>query len=385
MADKTKKKILLFTDWYYPAFKAGGPVQSCHNIVKALGDQYLFYVLTSDRDLGDKEPYPDIETGNWVQGKDKEYVCYLFRNAMNPGAVRRILHEIQPDLVYFNSMFSLLYTLIPLWVLQRTRYQGRVLLAPRGMLHAGALARKGIKKNIFLRTFWLSGWPSRLVFHVTDLQEKRDVKRFFPRAKQVILAENIPNIDSLPVINRPKEKGDLALVFISRVHPKKNLLFLLDLLMNTTVVGNIQLDIYGETDDIAYEKQCRQMAARLASNIAVQFKGPLQHHLVFPTLHQYHLFILPTLGENFGHAVFESLSSGTPVLISDKTPWTKLEAAHAGWDLPLCQPEKYREVIAKVLAMTGQEYAIWQSGALDYARQFLQDADPVSKYSKLFQ
>jgi hypothetical protein len=31
--------------------------------------------------------------------------------------------------------------------------------------------------------------------------------------------------------------------------------------------------------------------------------------------------ILPTLGENFGHVIAESLLSNTPVLISDKTPW----------------------------------------------------------------
>ena len=38
------------------------------------------------------------------------------------------------------------------------------------------------------------------------------------------------------------------------------------------------------------------------------------------------VFLLPTGGENFGHAIFEALSCGVPVLISDQTPWRGLEA-----------------------------------------------------------
>ena len=35
-------------------------------------------------------------------------------------------------------------------------------------------------------------------------------------------------------------------------------------------------------------------------------------------------FLLPTGGENFGHAIFEALSCGVPALISDRTPWRDL-------------------------------------------------------------
>jgi glycosyltransferase involved in cell wall biosynthesis len=39
------------------------------------------------------------------------------------------------------------------------------------------------------------------------------------------------------------------------------------------------------------------------------------------TFAQYDLFAFPSRGENFGHVVLESLSVGTPVLVSDRTPW----------------------------------------------------------------
>ena len=50
------------------------------------------------------------------------------------------------------------------------------------------------------------------------------------------------------------------------------------------------------------------------------------------------LFFLPTRGENFGHVIAEALSVGTPVLISDQTPWRKLAAVGLGHDLPLAVP-----------------------------------------------
>jgi glycosyltransferase involved in cell wall biosynthesis len=51
-------------------------------------------------------------------------------------------------------------------------------------------------------------------------------------------------------------------------------------------------------------------------------------------LHKYDLFILPTLNENFGHSIVESLSVGTPVLISDNTPW-RSSASYAINSVPL--------------------------------------------------
>ena len=42
------------------------------------------------------------------------------------------------------------------------------------------------------------------------------------------------------------------------------------------------------------------------------------------TFAQYDGFILPTLGENFGHVIAESLSAGCPVICSQHTPWTEV-------------------------------------------------------------
>jgi glycosyltransferase involved in cell wall biosynthesis len=40
--------------------------------------------------------------------------------------------------------------------------------------------------------------------------------------------------------------------------------------------------------------------------------------------------VFPTLGENFGHVIAESLSASCPVICSDQTPWNDVLAAGGG-------------------------------------------------------
>jgi glycosyltransferase involved in cell wall biosynthesis len=380
-----RKKLLLFTDWYLPGFKAGGPIQSCHNIVKMLGSKYQFYIFTSDRDWGESRPYPDIVLNKWITADHGVQIFYATPDYLKIKNLATAVNTVQPDIIYFNSMFSQYFTLMPLWMLKQTNYRGRIALAPRGMLQAGALMQKNFKKRVFLHLFKLSGWPARIIFHATDEQERKDILKFFPSAKNVQVAENIPNVDKCAAVNRVKLPGVLRMVFISRVHPKKNLHFLLEILKSGSFDGNIWLDVFGLAEDPEYLAVCKRLISAMPENIRVNFAGPLPHAKVFETLRASHLFTLPTLGENFGHAIFEALSSGTPVLISDQTPWKNMEAVSAGWDIPLQNASQYHTVINKALEMDEKEYAQWANGAKTYSENFLVNFDFVSRYTSLFQ
>ena len=351
-------------------------------MVHTLSGEYDFYIITSDRDLGDQVPYPGIPLDQWTTISPHSSVWYAGTGSMSAASLKKLVHEIQPDVVYFNSMFSKAFTLLPLWTLKRMGFKGRRVLAPRGMLQQGAIRRKSFKKNVFLRLFRLSGLADRILFHATDKQEEQDILGFFPGSNTVV-AENIPNVAEGAWAPLSKQPGELRCVFISRIHPKKNLLFLLEILGK--IPGKIILDIYGEADDQKYTEICKQAASYLPGEINVRFKGPLLHQQVFNTLAQYHIFALPTLGENFGHAVFEALSAGKPVLISDQTPWKELGKIKAGWDLPLDSREGFEKALLQMLQMDQHEYNEWSKNAWGYAHRFMISFDYLTKYAKLFQ
>jgi hypothetical protein len=112
-----------------------------------------------------------------------------------------------------------------MWTLIRERFAGRIILAPRGMLHKGALKRKYFKKYIFLRLFRFIGWHKRLLFHATDNQESQDIRHFFTKEAKIVVAENIPSTSQDQWKPKQKEAGELSCVFVYRIHPKICIIF----------------------------------------------------------------------------------------------------------------------------------------------------------------
>ena len=379
-----KKKILILVDWYEPGFKAGGPIQACKNVVSSLKDKYEFFILCSDRDLGDHIPYQGIETDRWINNETSVNIWYASPGFMRKQKLLKLLEEVNPDFVYFNSMYSFKYTLFPLWVLLNNHFKGKIILAPRGMLHKGALKKKYIKKIIFLKLFMLIGWSRKIIFQATDEQERKDLQFFFSGKVNIVLVEDIPTVNERPWLERKKTIGSLRCVFLSRIHPKKNLHYFLNLLKEINHDFEIIFDIYGFEDHPEYSELCRKIASTLPSNIHVRFMGALPFHKVFGALSQYHVFVLPTLGENYGHAIFEALTTGLPVLISDQTPWKNLEQLKVGWDYPLQMKGKFVDAIEQAAGWDQQQYTASSEAAYLYAKEYIQEQGAIAKYRQLF-
>jgi glycosyltransferase involved in cell wall biosynthesis len=134
----------------------------------------------------------------------------------------------------------------------------------------------------------------------------------------------------------------------------------------------VTLHVYGIQEDPTYWTECQRLIAALPANVHLHYKGPLSPDDVITTLASYDAFFLPTLGENFGHAIHEALLAGCPVLVSDRTPWRGLEVARAGFDLPIESPELFRHAIERFAAMPPEEHEAWSRAAralgLRYAR-----------------
>lgn len=314
----------------------------------------------------------------WQKFNSNARIKYLTNN-------KNILDELNKeefDILYLNSMFSPAFTLKPLLYAKRKRILDKIILAPRGMLQAGALKQRTLKKKIFLSFFKLTGIANNIHFHATDEQEKEDILKLFPDAKRITV---IPNIVSKPELQvksqKLKVKSQLRMIYLSVVSSKKNLKYLSEIFAN--IDFEIEFDVYGSIKDKGYWASFTKQIA-VQKNINFNYKGDVPNHLVNETLRKYDFFILPTLGENFGHAIYEALSNGTPVIISDKTPWRNLEESKAGWDIPLSDKHKFIEVLNKCSAMDQAEYEEWSKGAYNYAKKYYEENDVTEKYLEMF-
>lgn len=101
-----RKIVLVFTKYYLPGYRAGGPIKTIANIVQALHDEIDFNVVALDRDVGDKVPYSGVKEGQWTSVEGAK-VCYLSNKNVTYRRLLRLINEIKPDIIYLNSFWIL--------------------------------------------------------------------------------------------------------------------------------------------------------------------------------------------------------------------------------------------------------------------------------------
>lgn len=172
------------------------------------------------------------------------------------------------------------------------------------------------------------------------------------------------------------------MIFVGRVHPVKNLLFLLKALVG--IPDRLNLTIIAAVEDEQYWLLCREWMKRLPENVSITISHDIPHRQIGEMIKAHHVFVLPTLGENFGHAIFEALAAGRPALISDQTPWRNLEIHQAGWDISLNDPGKFTEIIHKAAGASHEEWLTWCKNTWQYCHKVMHDPEIKHKYLKLF-
>lgn len=388
-----RPRILILTGHYFPAYRAGGPIRTLQAIVERLGDEFSLRIITKDRDIGDEHALSGIAGDCW-QPVGKAQVRYLAPRNRTPLALCRLLRRTPHDLLYLNSFFDPVSTiqvvalrrfgLLPPWP---------ILLAPRGEFSPGALRLKSRKKRAYITLARHLGLYRDIYWQVSSEQERIDLLNGFFRGRgtaessRILVAPDLSGPAAVPSpLSALKRTGRLRIVYLSRISPMKNLEFALQSLAG--LAGDVSMDIYGPIDDSPFEQaywaRCQERIRQLPSNVVVTYHGPVEPDRVPTALSEHDLFFLPTLGENFGHAILEALAAGLPVLISDRTPWRDLAAHRAGWDLPLEQPGAFAEILQRLVDMDEAEYAPYRVDARARAERYFADTTNVELQRQAF-
>jgi glycosyltransferase involved in cell wall biosynthesis len=262
-----------------------------------------------------------------------------------------------------------------------------VVIAPRGEFSQGALGLKARKKQIYLSSANTLGLYNNMIWQASSEHEVNDIKREMgKRIQKISIAPDLPSaVPQLPVMQQCSDTHSdcpLKIIFLSRISPKKNLDYALGVLAQ--VKAEIQFDLYGIVDDQEYWRQCRDLIEGLPENIRVEYKGCIVHEKVFEIFSQYDLFFLPTKGENFGHVIYESLSAGTPPLISDQTPWRDFEEKGVGWVLSLDDMGAFVRTIDQFVRIDCKSRCAMRERARQYAVEVNQNSAVLQANKDLF-
>lgn len=375
-----RPRIVIFIDWYLPAFKAGGPVKSVASIAQVFKNDLDIYIITSDRDFGDNSPFENVILDQWTTVNDTK-VIYLSPENQNADRYQELIKEIQPKKVYLNSLFSKNFTLTPLKMISSEFPTTEVIIAPRGMLGAGALKIKRTKKQIFLKMARLLKWFKNVTWHASTEQELQEIKQHFGTKAQVKIAENLGTVPNIIKRIGKVQKGRLNMLFVSRVSTKKNLFFILECMNTPELKDLVSLSIVGPIEEEEYGQKC---ADYIKSNkLNAEFLGGKSPDELSSLYASHDLFILPTHHENYGHVIIEALGHGTPVIISENTPWRNLKNSGVGFDLPL-DIDQFREKIDKFAQMGNEEWMSYSKSASEYARNKINSESAITANRNLF-
>ena len=211
-------------------------------------------------------------------------------------------------------------------------------LSTHGMLDDWSMNQslaKRLKKEAYLRTVGRRFVGRAAAVHCTAEDERRQVAPRL-RGRPVIVLPYAVDLDPFrdlpgPAEARAKllpESSATWLLFLSRIHPKKQLDKLIDALALLRKDGrDVRLAVAG-TGEEAYGKQLQERAKDAGVSEQIAWLGLVTGTAKVSLYEAADVFVLPTSQENFGLVLTESLACGTPVVTTRGTDiWREVEAA----------------------------------------------------------
>ena len=278
-----------------------------------------------------------------------------------PHTFKRLL----PDLTDVQG----LWTFLSLANLRYHRRYGKpYVVTPRGMLDPWALGRSRWKKRIVATWFENAHLHGATCLRATAEMEAEHFRAYGLR-QPIAIVPNGVDIPKLSRVNKHMVSKRRRVLFLSRIHPKKGLPFLLRAWAGlASTHPDWELVIAGP-DEVGHEKEMRQLASSL--NLPrVQWAGPVHGKAKAALYESADLFVLPTHAENFGLVVAEALSYGVPVITTRNAPWSGLASHQCGWWIELTDQSLIAALRQAMALQDAERRAMGQRGRAWMEREF---------------
>ena len=257
-------------------------------------------------------------------------------------------HARSYDVVHVHALFS--YATIP-GCRAAAHAPVPYVLRPLGTLSEWSLGHRRWKKRPYYALLERSHLEMASAIHVTSDAEAEDVTRlgYGERARVIPLGVDV---SERPTSRAQTSHADrpLRLLFLSRLHEKKNVPLLLRALASVDVTSRaIELTVAGDGEP-ALRARLEALVTELGLDARVRFVGHVDGAEKRRVLEEADCFVLPSAHENFGIAVAEALAAALPVIV---TPGVALapNVVTAGAGLVV---EPTVESLARALAWAGE-------------------------------
>jgi glycosyltransferase involved in cell wall biosynthesis len=372
--------LYIITEYFYPFSDAGGPVRSVENILSLLKPSFNISLLTSNQDYNGNILPKGINPNNIqiepITGCNTLYISSTLKGLFTSYNTIKCI-----DTVYINGLFKPTLNLVPIIK------SNKLIVAPRGMLQTPLLKQKCFQKKLYLSVLKFIFFFKNVKWHATTEQEASEIKSVFGNKSDIKVISNIPVNPYIAVKNSSKDSLSLSLVYYGLIVENKGILTLIQTLKSLNLP--IILDIYGSIKDQSYWEKCLQEINSNNSPATFNYLGHANPSESQTILAKFDAYVLLTKGENFGHSIYESLSVGTPVIITNKTPWKFEDSSNPpGWIINYDDHDfdidTLKQTLTNLYHMDNDAYALSSKAAHAYAVDFYNSHDFKKEYTDLF-
>lgn len=371
------KKVMFFSDCFYPSKLRGGAAVSMTNLAIALGETLDISVVSTAFEMGSHEKYASVTVG-----KNRIFNCDVYYlEDKSFGKVTELIKKVKPDVMYVSSLFSSELSL-PALFYKKNNPSVKLMIAPRGELMTSRVNFKAYKKKPFLLFTKAFGLYNDVYFHSTEAIETKEIHQNLGIGEEYIVT--IPNLCLVSAENvkiPEKQKGKLKIVTISRIHSIKNIHLAIELLFS--LKGEIEFAIYGNIDGEEYWNKCKELIAKAPANVKIEYKGFVEHTALHKVFQDNHLFLSPTQSENYGHSIVEALIHSRPIVISTETPWTSINESGGGFAGSLDNISSFVDALQRFVDMDNEEYQAACKNAESYISERLNTEGLIKEYIKV--
>jgi glycosyltransferase involved in cell wall biosynthesis len=323
----------------------GGPSQALLEMVQAQRQQGIDAVVATTNDHGDttfSAPFGQrIDSGSIPELVGPSVPVWIFprvlsqRVALREFAIAPAMapwlwrHVPEFDLVHIHAIFNYPTTL----GMAVAKARGvPYIVRPIGSLGRWSLEQSRTKKQLYLNIVGRRLLEASDALHFTTVQEQQEALEAGFGGASFILPHGV-QVPAVSSEARQQLQAELQiptdhqiLLFLSRLHPKKGIEYLIDALANLPE-ENITLVIAG-SGDAGYETTINQriQIAGLSQQIrTIGFVSGERKNLL---LQGSDLFVLPSYSENLGIAVLEAMAAGLPVITTPEVAISPLIQTH---------------------------------------------------------
>ncbi|MBW8784648.1 MAG: glycosyltransferase [Novosphingobium sp.] len=181
-------------------------------------------------------------------------------------------------------------------------------ISPHGMLDAWILARGRWKKALARAGYERAGWRAATALHALTAREAADIRRESGRGDSLVIPNAGPQVTQVA-----REPGPPHVVYIGRIHAKKNLAALVEGWARATLPAGARLTIAGWGDPAAI---AALETAVVAAGDGVDFIGPVFGASKQELLESARFVVLPSVSEGLPMAVLEAWAAGVPAIMT---------------------------------------------------------------------